>query len=58
MIDFKHKLPAMHVDGGNNGTYNNFEVGFPSVMTTLDAELGKFIYTLRNNIFTDRRVLV
>lgn len=57
MIEFKHKLPAMHVDGGNTGTYNNFEVGFPSVMTTLDAELGKFIYTLRNNVFTDRRLV-
>lgn len=57
MIEFRHKLPAMHIDGGNNGTYNNYEVGFPSIMTTKDTDLGLFIYTLRNNIFTDRRLV-
>lgn len=57
MIEFRHKLPSMHIDGGDNGTYNNYEVGFPSVMTTKDTDLGLFIYTLRNNIFTDRRLV-
>ena len=57
MIEFKHKLPSMNIDGKHNGTYNNYEVGFPSIMTTTDAELGLFIYTLRSNIFTDRRLV-
>lgn len=57
MIQFKHKLPSMNIDGKRNGTYNNYEVGFPSIMTTDDAELGLFIYTLRSNIYTDRRLV-
>ncbi len=57
MIEFKHKLPAMHVNGGNNGTYNNFELGFPSILTTTDANLGIFMHTLRHNIFKDRRLV-
>lgn len=57
MIQFQHKLPSMNIDGKKNGTYNNYEVGFPSVMTTTDADLGLFIYTLRSNIFTDRRLV-
>ncbi len=55
MIDFCHRLPAMNVEGRHNGTYNNYEVGFPSVMTTSDAELGIFLYRLRNNVIADRR---
>lgn len=57
MIEFKNKLPAMWIDGKKNGTYNNWEVGFPSIMTTKDSELGEFIYTLRNNVFGDRRLV-
>lgn len=57
MIEFKHKLPAMWVEGKNNGTYNNWEVGFPSIMTTKDSKLGEFMHTLRVNVFTDRRVV-
>ena len=57
MIGFKHKLPAMAIDGKQNGTYNNIELGFPSVMTTTDSELGMFIRLLRNAI-NDERSLV
>lgn len=57
MMEFRHPLPAMWVDGKQNGTYNNMEVGFPSIMTTKDAELGKFLHTLRTNIFADRRLV-
>ena len=46
MIEFEHKLPAMNIDGKRNGTYNNRELGFPSVLTTTDPKLGLFIYTL------------
>ena len=58
MIEFKHKLPAMNIDGKENGTYNNIELGFPSVMTTLDPELGLFIRQLRNSINDERALLV
>lgn len=43
MIEFEHKLPAMKVDGIHlNGTYNNRELGFLSILTTLDPRLGLF----------------
>lgn len=58
MIDFKHKLPAMKVDGVHeNGTYNNRELGFPSVLTTTDARLGLFLRDMRINIFSDRSLV-
>lgn len=58
MIDFKYKLPAMKVDGVHeNGTYNNKELGFPSVMTTKDARLGLFLRDMRINIFSDRSLV-
>ena len=58
MIEFKHKLPAMKIDGVHyNGTYNNRELGFPSVLTTLDPKLGLFLHTLRSNIYDDRSLV-
>ena len=57
MIEFKHKLPAMNIDGRNNGTYNNRELGFPSVLTTKDPRLGIFLHTLRSNIYRDRSLV-
>lgn len=57
MIEFKHKLPAMNIDGKHNGTYNNRELGFPSILTTKDPELGMFIHNLRANIFEDRSLV-
>ena len=57
MIEFKHKLPAMNIDGKENGTYNNIELGIPSVLTTLDPELGLFIRQLRNSINDERALL-
>lgn len=57
MIEFQHKLPAMNVEGRQNGTYNNHELGFPSVMTTLDPRLGLFLKTLRSNILADRSLV-
>ena len=56
MIEFQHKLPCMRADGKRNGTYNNYELGFPGVLTTTDYRLGKFIYQLRSNIYADRSV--
>lgn len=57
MIEFKHKLPSMNINGKHNGTYNNIELGFPSVMTTDDPELGLFIRDLRNSINNERSLV-
>lgn len=58
MIEFKHKLPAMRIDGIHyNGTYNNRELGFPSILTTTDPKLGLFIHEMRSNIFDDRALV-
>ena len=57
MIEFKHKLPAMNIEGRHNGTYNNKELSFPSVLTTKDPKLGLFMYDLRNNIYSDRSLV-
>ena len=57
MIDFEHKLPAMNIDGKHNGTYNNRELGFPSILTTADPRLGLFIHQLRSNIYSDRSLV-
>lgn len=57
MIEFEHKLPAMNIDGRHNGTYNNYELGFPSVMTTTDPKLGLFLHSLRSNIYEGRSLV-
>ena len=56
-IEFEHKLPALHVDGKNNGTYNNIELALPSVLTTTDPRLGLFMHTLRSNIYAGRTLV-
>ena len=58
MVEFRHRLPAMKLDGVHyNGTYNNRELGFPSILTTLDPKLGLFLHTLRSNIYEDRSLV-
>ena len=57
MIEFEHKLPAMNIEGRQNGTYNNVELGFPSVLTTTDPKLGMFIKTLRSTIMSERSLV-
>lgn len=57
MIEFKHKLPSMNIDNKHNGTYNNYELGFPSVLTTDDTKLGLFLRSLRNNINCERALI-
>ena len=51
---FGNPLPAMHITTPPNGTYNNYELGFPSILTTSDPDLGIMLYQLRNNIYSDR----
>lgn len=57
MIEFENKLPAMRVNGVECGTYNNHELGFPSILTTSDPNLGLFLDKLRSNIFADRSLV-
>lgn len=57
MINFEHKLPAMNIDGKHNGTYNNTELAFPSVLTTTDPKLGCFMHTLRSSIYSERTLV-
>lgn len=39
------------------GTYNMVELGFPSMCSTRDSDLGEMIQSLRNTIVKDRRLL-
>ncbi len=57
MIEFEHKLPAMNIDGRQNGTYNNVELAIPGCLTTLDPRLGKFIHALRKTIYSERALV-
>ncbi len=57
MIEFEHKLPSMNIDGKHNGTYNNYELGYPSVLTTTDPKLGLFLHALRSNIYEGRSLV-
>lgn len=57
MIEFQHKLPTMKADGVRCGTYNNRELGFPSILTTTDPKLGLFLHQMRSNIFADRSLV-
>lgn len=56
-IEFENVLPAMRVNGKQNGTYNNEELGMPGVLTTKDYRLGEFMHQLRNIIWDDRRLV-
>ena len=57
MINFEHRLPSMNIDGKHNGTYNNTELAFPSVLTTTDPKLGCFMHTLRSSIYSERTLV-
>lgn len=57
MIEFEHRLPALNIDGRQNGTYNNWELGMPGILTANDARLGTFLHLLRNVVSDDRRLV-
>ena len=59
MIELDYKLPSMYMTGYQSptGTYNNQELGFPSVLTTKDSRLGMFIKRLRNCINCERALV-
>ncbi len=56
-IVFRHRLPAMNIDGRHNGTYNNEEGGCPCCYTTTDSRLGQFLHHLRDAVTDDRRLV-
>ena len=56
-MEFKHKLPAMKADGRDCGNYNNPEIGYPCLLSTLNHELGDFIATLRKIVRDERRLV-
>lgn len=57
IIRFENPLPAMNVEGRENGTYNNIELGLPGVLTTLDTNLGMMLKQLRDNVLEGRHVV-
>ncbi len=57
MIEFEHRLPRRRVGDRIVGTYNNVELGFPSILTTTDPRLGLFLRTLRNAITAERSLV-
>lgn len=57
MIEFQHKLPAMRINNVRCGTYNNRELGFPSILTTTDPKLGLFLHQMQSNILADRSLV-
>ncbi len=57
MIEFDHKLPSMNIDDTHNGTYNNYEMILPCVLTTDSPRLGIFLHLLHNEIADERRLL-
>ena len=58
MIDFEHKLPSMNIGGRlKSGTYNNYDLAMPGVLTTTDPKLGLFLYELRNEIGRGRSLV-
>lgn len=58
MITFEHRLPSMNIDGRKNGTYNNYELGMPSMLTTTDSRFGEFLYKLRQVVIAERRLVL
>lgn len=56
-VEFRHGLPAMNITSPRNGTYNNYELGYPGILTTSDPDLGLMIWALRNSIVRDRRLV-
>ncbi|MCQ2391454.1 MAG: hypothetical protein MJ240_08515 [Kiritimatiellae bacterium] len=54
-ILFAHPLPRMRCGKRNCGTYNNWELAYPGVLTTRDHDLGDALWHLRKVVWADRR---
>ena len=56
-IPFENPLPAMNIAGHRNGTYNNFELSIPGVLTTSDSDLGMMMKYLRDVVQRGRSLV-
>lgn len=54
-IKFMNPLPRMKCGANNCGTYNNWELAYPGVLTTRDHNLGDTMWHLRKVVWADRR---
>ena len=57
VVKFMNPLPRMECGGVKCGTYNNWELAVPGVVTTLDHELGDAMWSLRKVVWADRRLV-
>ena len=56
-IEFANPLPRMRCGKAACGTYNNYELSLPGVLTTSDPKLGVFLQKMRETIMANRRLL-
>ena len=56
-IEFVNPLPRMRCGKVVCGTYNNYELSLPGVLTTSDPKLGAFLQKMRETIMANRRLL-
>ena len=56
-IAFAHPLPRMRCGRAQCGTYNNWELAFPGLLTTAGADFGNALWDLRKVVWADRRLV-
>ena len=54
-IQFQNPLPRMRCGKKACGTYNNWELAYPGVLTTRDHDFGETLWHLRKVVWADRR---
>ena len=54
-IPFQNPLPRMRCGKKACGTYNNWELAYPGVLTTRDHDFGETLWHLRKVVWADRR---
>lgn len=54
-IPFQNPLPRMRSGKKACGTYNNWELAYPGVLTTRDHDFGETLWHLRKVVWADRR---
>ena len=56
-IAFANPLPRMRCGKTACGTYNNWELAFPGVLTTAGSDFGNALWSLRKVVWADRRLV-
>ncbi|MBQ7189291.1 MAG: hypothetical protein IJR99_07730 [Kiritimatiellae bacterium] len=56
-IAFANPLPRMRCVKVQCGTYNNWELAFPGLLTTAGADFGNVLWDLRKVVWADRRLV-